>query len=104
MPRQTLVDRDSLLQSSELQHGQIATPAASVWKHLGQQLEDKMSAKALDTSVKLTRHNIWSPLDSRELEGDPGGPVDAALDSGFISPGLKERQAFQPEEPLEEWV
>lgn len=106
MPRKPSVDKVSifavLCNSKEaiVQNGKIATPAASVWKELSQQLEDKMSAKALYTFVKLNRHNIWSALEISDQESNSEGE----LDSHCISPGQENCQAFELEVPFEDWV
>lgn len=80
-----------------VQNGKIATPAAPVWKELSQQLEDKMSAKALYTT---NRHNIWSTLEISDQESNSEGE----LDSHCISPGQENCQAFELEVPFEDWV
>lgn len=87
-----------------VQNGKIATPAAPVWKELSQQLENKMSAKALYTFVKLNRHNIWSALEITDQESNLESNSEGELDSRCISPGQENCQAFELEVPFEDWV
>lgn len=110
MVRKPSVDKVSifpiLCNSKEaiVQNGKIATPAAPVWKELSQQLENKMSAKALYTFVKLNRHNIWSALEITDQESNLESNSEGELDSRCISPGQENCQAFELEVPFEDWV
>lgn len=105
MPKKAAVDKDAILEvlcsSKEaiLKNGNIATPNASVWTELSEHLENKISAKALYTFVKLNRHNVWSVLGF----SDPETNDDTDSETGSLSPGLKASDAFQLEIPFEKW-
>ncbi|MEQ2301272.1 hypothetical protein AMECASPLE_034226 [Ameca splendens] len=108
MPRQPSIDRDSLFavlctsKEAILLNGKIATTAATIWTELSQQLENKMSPKALYTFVKSNRYNIWSCLEVNEQESDHESSVDTEFDSGSISPGQDDCSGFRLEVPFEE--
>ncbi|KAF5904350.1 NOF-FB transposable element, partial [Clarias magur] len=105
MPKKAAVEKDAILKvlcsSKEaiLINGNIATPAANVWTELSEQLEYKISAKALYTFDKLNRHNVWSVIGF----SDPKTNEDTDSETDSLSPGLKVSHAFQLEVPFEKW-
>ncbi len=98
MPKKPAVDRDSiftvLCSSKEaiVRNGNIATPNQSIWTELCKQLDNKITAKALYTFVKLNRHNIWNALGfTQESDHETSGSSDDTdFEPGSLSSSPKD--------------
>ncbi len=112
MPKKPAVDRDcifTVLCSSKeaiVKNGNIATPNQSIWTELSKQLENKITAKALYTFVKLNRHNIWTALGfTHESDNETSGSSDDTdFEPGSLSPRPKDCWTFDLEVPFQKWI
>ncbi|XP_060748439.1 chromobox protein homolog 1a isoform X2 [Tachysurus vachellii] len=112
MPKKPSVDRDSIFtvlcsaKDAIVQNGNIATPNQSIWTELSKQLQNKITAKALYTFVKLNRHNIWTALGiSHESDHETSGSSDDAdFEPGSLSPRPKDSWTFDLEVPFQKWI
>ncbi len=108
MPKKPAVHRDcifTVLCSSKeaiVKNGNIATPNQSIWTELSKQLENKITAKALYTFVKLNRHNIWTALGfTHESDNETSGSSDDTdFEPGSLSPRPKDCWTFDLEVPF----
>ncbi len=112
MPKKPAVDRDSiftvLCSSKEaiVRNGNIATPNQSIWTELCKQLDNKITAKALYTFVKLNRHNIWNALGfTQESDHETSGSSDDTdFEPGSLSSSPKDCCTFDFEVPFQKWI
>ncbi len=112
MPKKPAVDRDcifTVLCSSKeaiVKNGNIATPNQSIWTELSKQLENKITANALYTFVKLNRHNIWTALGfTHESDNESNGSSDDTdFEPGSLSPRPKDCWTFDLEVPFQKWI
>ncbi len=113
MPKKPAVDRDCIFtvlcstKEAIVKNGNIATPNQSIWTELSKELENKITAKALYTFVKLNRHNIWTALGfTHESDNETSGSSDDTGDfePGSLSPRPKDCWTFDLEVPFQEWI
>ncbi len=78
----------------------------SIWTELSKQLENKITAKALYTFVKLNRHNIWTALGfTHESDNETSGSSDDTdFEPGSLSPRPKDCWTFDLEVPFQKWI
>lgn len=112
MPKKPAVDRDSIFtvlcsaKDAIVQNGNITTPNQSIWTQLSKQLDNKITAKALYTFVKLNRHNIWTALGcTHESDHETSGSSDDAdFEPGSLSPRAKDSWSFELKVPFQKWI
>lgn len=109
MPKKPAVDKQILFsvlcsaRSDIVQNGTIAIPSTLIWAELSEQLDKKMSAKAIYTFVKANRHGIWSALQFGNVQTDDSS-VKSDCEDSDLTPNQDDEQTFIIDIPFEKWT